>query len=140
MSLYFQQHPARMKLQEWLELRNEMETDAQPVVNWFVLDSKGLLLARAPVNPVDPSTIGNNYARRTYFHGGPGDYKDLQDYLNSGAEPLTRTHLSAAFESESTRTPLWAVSEPVFDEKDVVAIVGLRVKIGKAPDESSAPP
>ncbi len=134
-----QQHADRKALQNGLKKLLKRQNQAAPVNNWFVLDSRGLFLAR---EPAAPSSIGKNFAWRTYFHGGTRDYEDLQDYLNNAADKhVTKPHLSAAFDSKHTGLPLWVVSAPVLDEKgEFVGVVGLRVKIGEAPDASPAPP
>ena len=135
-----QQNAARMKLQEWLELRNSHKSKAVPVNNWFVLDSKGLFLARSPAAPL--SSIGKNFAWRTYFHGGTRDYDSLQDYLKYAAdEHVTEPHLSAALNSQHEGIPLWAVSAPVLDEKgEFIGVVGVRVRIGQSADDAPTPP
>ena len=133
-----QQHASRKELQQHLRELVKEQNQAAPVHNWFVLDSKGLLLAREEASRL---VIGENYARRTYFHGGTRDYKDLQDYLDNAADNhVNKPHLSAALKSQSTGKPLWAVSTEVLDkEKVFVGVVGLRVEIGQI-DTSPARP
>ena len=76
-----------------------------------------------------------SFSRRAYFHGGERDYDSLLAYIdNAKGEHVKTTHLSPTLESPAGGL-LWAVSAPVFDEKgDFVGVVGLRVKIGDAPD------
>jgi predicted Ser/Thr protein kinase len=131
------EHPTRILLQQQLQLLREDHKQAEPIHNWFVLDPEGLLLAR---EPAEPSFIGDNFAWRTYFHGGDRDYDNFQDYLNNAAgEHVKKPDLSATLESPSAGGLLWAVSAPVLGVKDeFVGVVGLRVKI-RAPDAPPAP-
>ena len=125
-------HDVREQLQERLKELRKLQNRAEPVYNWFLLDSKGLLVAREPARP---EFIGDNFAWRTYFHGGDRDYDDLQDYLNNAAgEHVRKPHLSAALESPSAGGPLWAISAPVTDhDGKFVGVVGLRIRIGPSP-------
>ena len=132
-------HPIRILLQQQLQKLQNGQNQADPVNNWFVLDSKGLFLARSPVDPL--SSIGKNFAWRTYFHGGDQDFDNLQDYLKYAAgEHVSEPHLSATLHSQHEGIPLWAVTAQVLDEKgEFVGVVGLRVRIGKTPESPPAP-
>ena len=99
LKLDLQSHAARKLLHKGLQnlQDREQQKQAEPAYNWFVLDSNGLFLAREPARPL---SIGENFAWRTYFHGGLRDCDGLQDYLNEAAgKHLVEAHLSAAFDS-----------------------------------------
>ncbi len=127
------EHPTRMLLQHQLQRLRQGDQEAKPNYNWLVLDSKGLQIARDPA--LSNEFIGVSFSRRAYFHGGERDYDSLLAYIdNAKGEHVKTTHLSPTLESPAGGL-LWAVSAPVFDEKgDFVGVVGLRVKIGDAPD------
>ncbi len=80
----------------------------------FVTDRRGTIVAIAYAD--DPgqeqTSLGRNFAYRTYFHGGR---KELPHALDpDSVRPLRTTNLSAPF--QSTATYLWkvAVSTPIF--------------------------
>ena len=134
----FRKHPTRILLQQQLQVLRNGQNQTEPIHNWFLLDSKGLLLAQDPAAPL---SIGKNFAWRTYFHSGNRDYKDLQDYLNNVAdEHVTKPQLSATLRSQHTDKPLWAVSAAVMDDGKFIGVVGLRVIIGQTPDASPGSP
>jgi serine/threonine protein kinase len=100
------------------------------VASWFICGARGTHLAGAFQRPGD-STIGDNFAYRTYCHGG------LRD-LDPSARPLPQqhvehTHLSAPLRSAVTHTLKIAASRPMFapDDPDrLLAIVVLTVEVG----------
>jgi serine/threonine protein kinase len=102
-------HPARQALQQRLQSLFDDETEP-PVASWFVTDSQGLHLARAP----DASSIGVNYAWRTYFSGEQLDQRP--DWRPSSGDHVKETNLSALFQSASTNRWSVAISAPVQTE------------------------
>lgn len=77
---------------------------------WFILGRDGLQLARWPAN----ETIGVNYAWRSYYHGQPADFVDLEAYRRSDRPRIGGTHLSAAFVSQVSDRWVVAISTPVW--------------------------
>ena len=84
----------------------------------FIIDLKGTIISIAYDEMVteDQNSAGRNFAYRTYFHGGDNDLPP--DTPIDAIKPLTRTHLSSAF--QSTATGLWkiAFSTPIFGLTD----------------------
>ena len=81
----------------------------------FVTDAKGTILSIAYDEEVDrdENSAGKNFCYRTYFHGGPFDLPKETTQIGQ-VEPLTWTHLSAAFPSTATRLWKVAVSTPIY--------------------------
>ncbi len=85
----------------------------------FVTDAKGTILSIAYDEEVQraENSSGRNFCYRTYFHGGRIDLpKDTTEI--GKVEPLTSTHLSAAFPSTATRLWKVAVSTPIYLTED----------------------
>ncbi|MEM6472189.1 MAG: protein kinase [Planctomycetota bacterium] len=127
----------RQVLDEFLKSRlsNYVSTDKRNVpqlASMFVTDDLGTIFAIAYDAPItrDQSSAGRNYAYRTYFHGGK---KDLDRGTSPASiTPLSRMHLSAAF--QSTATGLWkvAISVPLrlsesSDRVDAVFVVTINL-------------
>jgi hypothetical protein len=91
----------------------------------FALDAQGRMLAAAYDDEVkETSSVGWNYAFRTYFHGRASDVPNYtQERPPGGVPPLQKTHLSAAFLSTSTGKWKVAVSTPVYEPGDVTGQV-----------------
>ena len=111
--------PARKELDSFLSKRlglytSDTANQNEPrLASMFVTDARGTIVGIAYDKPVsrEDSSAGRNYSYRTYFHGGQNDLP-LESPIDS-IEPLTETHLSAAF--QSTATGLWkcAISLPL---------------------------
>ena len=65
----FSNDPARLALERRVQELLQ-DPDEPDVASWFVTDSQGLQMARAP----EEDTVGRNFSWRTYFHGGFEDY------------------------------------------------------------------
>ncbi|WP_231615559.1 serine/threonine protein kinase [Novipirellula artificiosorum] len=112
--------PIRMQLDDYLATRLHRYIDADlslrrpRFATMFVTDSSGTMIAIGYDKPVerDQNSAGQNFAYRTYFHGGRNDL--VKSTPIDSIEPLRRTHLSSAF--LSTATGLWkvAVSTPIY--------------------------
>ncbi|MAI30581.1 MAG: protein kinase [Rhodopirellula sp.] len=87
------------------------------LASMFVTDAFGTIIGIAYQNTEEikpeENSVGKNFSYRTYFHGGRVD-KSKQTTSIVESEPITSTHLSAAF--QSTATGLWkvAISTPIF--------------------------
>lgn len=101
------EHPASCELQETLRIAAE---ETRGVFGWFVLARGGLQVSRWPAN----STIGVNYAWRTYYHGEQQDYADVEAYRASSRPRIHDTHLSAAFVSQVSDRWVVAISTPIY--------------------------
>ena len=130
LAIQFRDDPLRQPLQAWtmdLPLMGE-----QPIFAWFVMRADGLQVSRNPVDSGGGHTIGENYAWRAYFHGGPQDRP--RDWRAAAGEHITRTHLSPPFFTDHTNAWVLVVSTPIYGRPDVqeefLGIVGLMVKLG----------
>lgn len=140
----FLAHPTRRALQDRLE-ELLVDPDRPRVASWFVNDPNGLQLARAPVigSDRDPNrdapqgaepprtTIGKNYAWRTYFHGGPEDRP--ADWRPTGGEHVAHTRLSAVFRSQNTGRWIAGVSTPIWGDGGsgpLLGVMALTVEVG----------
>jgi hypothetical protein len=109
----FREHPQRRKLQKAFEAA--IPPDLAPgkgwVSSWFIDDERGTQLVRVPEKP----TIGWNWARRTYFHGG--ERNDDPRWRPPPGMHVERTSISSAFKSQGTTLWSVAVSTPVTDRQ-----------------------
>lgn len=130
--------PQRLELDQYLATRLARYTDLADdsrrpsLATMFVTDARGTFVAIAYDDPVERSrdSAGRNFAYRSYFHGGRNDLPT--DTPLQTIEPLSSTHLSAAF--QSTATGLWkvAVSTPIYlgedrDQPDAVFVVTINL-------------
>ena len=125
----FQQNPLLGDLQHRVQKEKEQDDRATnvrpvPIFSWFVTDSQGLQIARAPWEP----SIGANYAYRTYFHNGP--YDRQKHFRADEPDRLRSTRMSAVLFTEETNKWVVAVSTPVFDGDEFLGVVGVMVEIG----------
>jgi hypothetical protein len=120
------QNPARRSLQGYLQ---GLLTDPRrpAAASWFVTGKDGTMLAAAfPVKP-QKSPVGNNYAWRTYYHGGRRD-------LPTDARPdrlIADTTISPLFRSTSTGTWKVAISTPVFEQGQILGVLAMTVGLGE---------
>jgi hypothetical protein len=117
--------PARLELDRLLDQRLKRYTSTDPqsrrprLATMFVTDTNGTILSIAYDQEVsrDENSAGRNFCYRTYFHGGHEDLSKETTTIGQ-IEPLTWTHLSAAFPSTATRLWKVAVSTPVYLSQD----------------------
>ncbi len=122
--------PARKELQDRLQrlLHDETEPDVE---SWFVTDPQGLQLARAP----EHATVGDNFAWRTYFHGGEEDYP--HSWRPGPKDHIEKTNLSAVFYSSVSERWTVTISTPVVKELDdsddgqFLGVIALSVEVGR---------
>jgi hypothetical protein len=121
------EHPALAPLQERLEAERQQESKE---FAWFLQDATGLQIARAPRQQNNEVNIGYNYAWRTYFHGGPEDLENYQDYVaQAGGMHLKEPKLSQPFFTEHTNAWVIAVSAPVYRDSKFLGVVGVFLRI-----------
>lgn len=110
------------------------------VASWFFCDPSGVSTVRVP----EGSTIGKNFAWRSYFHGGRADWAE---WRRPGSTELDRSwrpenpadgrpvRLSAIFPSQATGQWIVAVSTAVFggsaSEEQFLGVVALTVELGR---------
>lgn len=101
---------------------------ADDIASWFVTDANGVQLASAISNERSPdSTVGFDYSRRAYFHGGR---YDKAKGIHHADPPLSETKLSSVFKSEASGTWKVAVSTPIKHEGQIIGVVALTVELG----------
>jgi serine/threonine-protein kinase len=115
-------NPARQNLQNWLQQQYD-QSNPRDVFAWFVQDENGIQLARAPI---DPQSIGQDYAWRSYFHGSQDDLRqDLTSRRQTPFRHLTETHLSTDFRTEITDREVVAVSTPILVDGRFAGVLGV---------------
>ena len=121
------QHALRNGLQEKLESFLG-DPSKPPAATWFVVDKRGNSVALALPDNTGRSTVGINFAWRSYFHGGPND---LDETIRTPlVQPLTSTQLSALFPSKATNVWKVAVSTPIMKDGELIGILALTVEMG----------
>ncbi len=117
--LSFLRHPDRLPIDAQLKSRlaphlGDSSGSRGDLSTMFITDSLGTMIGMALDEEVEESQIstGRNFTFRTYFHGGRDDLGP--SVPPASVPPLTRPHLSAAF--QSTATGLWklAFSMPIY--------------------------
>ena len=126
-------HPQRLRLETYLEQLLATPSDLK-VASWFVVGADGAQLAAAYASATVASQVGNNFAYRTYFHGGPEDL--ARDELTQPLTRIANTHLSAAFQSTATDRWKVAVSTPIYDRTNgqLLGFCALTVDLGSVID------
>jgi eukaryotic-like serine/threonine-protein kinase len=130
----FRDDPDRKKIQKCF--RSLIPESFKPlpyeeVASWFFCDAQGVSTARVP----EASTIGKNFAWRSFFHGGPRDMDE--SWRPETADHLKETRLSAVFRSQATSRWAVAFSTPVFDdspEKKFLGVVAMTMELGRLID------
>lgn len=100
-------------LQAWLD-RSYLESQiADKSDSWFITDRRGVQLARTPYSK---KTIGENFARRDYFHGLGHDLPLGAD--RAGVEPIHDVWLSITYRSQTDAATRVAFSVPIWENGD----------------------
>ena len=74
-------------------------------------------------------TVGENYARRDYFHGQ--DFQYDKDEVPENVSPIQQPHVSLPFISENTNRYMVALSVPVRDSEDrVIGVFARTLHLG----------
>ncbi len=118
----FERDPVRQKLQQKV---TSLMDDPPEVASWFVCDERGTHLA-GEFKPVTTSTIGVNFANRTYCYGGLRDIEDPKA-RPMPAQHVQHTNLSAPFFSRATKRWKIAVSTPLYRSDDPTQLLAVLV-------------
>lgn len=120
----FLNEPQRLALDHYLEERLAAYRDAARsdsraprFASIFVTDQRGTQLAAAHDEDVASQSIGDNFAHRTYFHGGPVELPEFPRPQES-PQHITQTHLSNVFKSRTTKKWKVAISSPIYADID----------------------
>jgi hypothetical protein len=123
----------RTELDAWLERRLARHKSHPKLASVFVLDAQGTQLAAAFAGDEPSQSVGRNLAFRAYFHGGPRDLSRTTR-VSDDVKPVTATHLSAVFQSTTTRKWKVAVATPVErtinDRDEIVGLFVITVNLG----------
>jgi len=136
----FLEHPDRRTFQRefdamiprWMRpAEGNGRDEGEEVASWFFCDANGISTARVP----ESTTLGRNYAWRSFFHGGA---RDLDKNVRPGTGGhLKATTLSAVFQSQATGSWIVAVASPVFETDSggaFLGLVALTVKVNRFVD------
>ncbi len=141
--------PSRIALDAFLAERLDRYTDHRSrrprLASMFVTDARGTILSIAYAEEIerDENSAGRNFCYRTYFHGGRVDLpKDATEI--GQVQPLTSTHLSAAFPSTATRLWKVAVSTPIYlteneSQPDAMFVVTINLGDFELPQSKQGP-
>lgn len=123
----FIKHEAREKLQKRVETL--MSDKHKPhAASWFATSADGLQIASVFEGDINSSSLGQNFAWRTYFHGGRDDMpKELRP---PEVAHIQDTSLSALYQSSATNDWKVAVSTPIMHEGKFLGIVGMSIELG----------
>jgi serine/threonine-protein kinase len=100
-------------LQGWLD-RSYLDSQiADKSDSWFITDRQGIQRARTPYSK---KTIGENFARRDYFHGLGHDLPLGAD--RAGVEPIHDVRLSITYRSQTDAATRVAYSVPIWEGGD----------------------
>lgn len=114
--------PVRQQLDAYLRYRLDLYAEEAKAgtgpqfASLFVVDSKGTMIGAAfTPEPTTPPPIGENFAHRSYFHGGV-DETTRSPLPRQDARPITHTHWSPVFQSSVTDERKVAISTPIVGE------------------------
>ena len=134
----FVQQDFRIALDRYLQGRldiysGRVESDESnpKLASLFVIGAEGDMISIAYDEPVQTQSVGRNYSFRTYFHGQSEDLS--RDITPAEVTPITYTHLSAAFQSTTTKRWKIAISTPVYKDesnKELLGIIALTLNLG----------
>jgi hypothetical protein len=106
------------------------------VASWFICDRWGNQLAAVFNDKITGQTIGLNYSWRSYFNADVVDSvtkEPTRRYVVLEPDErthITRSHLSAVFQSQGTATWKIAFSTPIIVDGEFIGIVALTTSMG----------
>ncbi|HTU23812.1 MAG TPA: protein kinase, partial [Pirellulales bacterium] len=127
----FVELPARQALQRRLEDLRSEESETL-TGDWFVTDSAGVELARAPAD----NTIGSDCAWRSWFSGAEED--GVPGWRPKAGEHIAKTQLSSVFLNPTDNRWCVAVSTPILKESEhganepaeFLGVIGMTFEVG----------
>jgi hypothetical protein len=124
----FLHHPTREKLQARVQQLAQEDRRLQ-AASWLVNSADGLQIASLFEGNVMHSTLGRNYAWRTYFTGNP---IDLPEDRRPPATPhVTQSHISAPFRSQATGAWKVGLSTPILRGDEFLGVMVTTVELGE---------
>ncbi len=120
------------RLQSYLDRLRDDKRELK-LASILVLDAKGRMLAAAYDADIGTTSVGGNYAYRSYFHGGSADLDLASDTTPTDVRPISETHFSAAYRSSTRGNWRVAVSTPIFrsgNPDQVQGVLALAIKLG----------
>ena len=135
----FAEHSVRKTLQPFVDERMKNEFKDYPgAASWFVSDRWGNQVASAFSDGQVTSTLGMNWAYRTYFTGLAEDLKEengrTEYHVPEGENDrkiITKPHICTIFISEASNTWKIAFSAPIFIKgKGIRGIVAATAELG----------
>jgi serine/threonine protein kinase len=133
--------PKRLELDRYLQQQlqfyaDKLRADDRELkfASILVCDAKGRMLGTAYTGEVEQSSVGGNFAYRSYFHGGSADLKTTEHVTPRQVNPIQDTNLSAAFRSTTQQTWKIAISTPIFRTEgaaeELLGVLALTVNLG----------
>jgi len=123
-----------------LNQAKERDGDHHPDRSWFLTDKQGRQIFRNPVTEdANPSTIGDVFDSRDYFHGLGGNLEKLPPM--GSISPRTSSGVSAAYTSKATNQYSVAIAAPVWDESrtQVIGVIGRSLHLTDLLDQWEKP-
>ena len=117
----------RSDMESYLERRLRRYRRHPKLASMFVLNAEGTMLAAAYAEEAAPA-VAKNFAYRSYFHGGMADLP--ADTRPPSVKPVRETHLSAVFQSSTTKKWKVAVATPIWrdvPDSEMEQVAGLLV-------------
>lgn len=108
-------------LGEWLGRVSQASLDAGESDSWFIMDDQGTQLARNP----EKDTTGQNFAFRSYFHGGARDF-DRGGGVPDPIEPIKTSSVSAVYQGTRSDYKI-AFSVPIVEGENVIGVLTMSV-------------
>ena len=134
----FVEEDSRLDFDDYLEQRLSVYLDrvksdeSNPkLASLFVISATGDMLSIAYDEPVQSQSVGRNYSFRTYYHGQSEDL--ARDSSPETLTPVDHTHLSAAFQSTTTKRWKIAISTPIYaddDSTELLGVIALTLNLG----------
>jgi eukaryotic-like serine/threonine-protein kinase len=128
----FSQRADRKALQEEFAAAIPSATQSREkddIAAWFFCDANGIQVFRLPEKE---TTIGRNFAWRSYFSGDPSDHDET--WRPTPGEHVRATTLSDVYQSKANSQWMLAIATPVYDnspEKNFLGIVAMSVEVGR---------
>jgi eukaryotic-like serine/threonine-protein kinase len=130
----FSSDSKREDLNNYLVRRLRRYKQHPKLASMFVLNAEGTMLAAAYEGDEVSQSVARNFAYRSYFHGGPIDLP--KETRITAIRPIQETHLSAVFQSSTTKKWKVAISTPIWrdvpdsEEEQVAGLLVVTLNLG----------